>query len=60
MQKGMTIDKELEQQYKDVEMIREKLSTKEERYFELSSYFTMYETDENALFENSKKYEQKI
>lgn len=35
MQKGITIDKEIEQQYRDVEMIREKLTTKEERYFEL-------------------------
>ncbi|MDO4714066.1 MAG: hypothetical protein Q4B28_05520 [bacterium] len=34
MQKGITIDKEVEQQYRDVEMIREKLTTKEERYFE--------------------------
>lgn len=34
MQKGVTIDKEVEQQYRDVEMIREKLTTKEERYFE--------------------------
>jgi hypothetical protein len=35
MQKGITIDKDVEQQYRDVEMIREKLTTKEERYFEL-------------------------
>lgn len=35
MQKGITIDKEIEQQYRDVEMIREKLTTKEERYFEV-------------------------
>jgi hypothetical protein len=28
------VDKEIEQQYRDVEMIREKLTTKEERYFE--------------------------
>ena len=35
IQKGITTDKELEQQYRDVEMIREKLTTKEERYFEL-------------------------
>jgi hypothetical protein len=34
MQKGITIDTEVEQQYKDVEMIREKLTTREERYFE--------------------------
>ena len=35
MQKWVTIDKDVEQQYRDVEMIREKLTTKEERYFEL-------------------------
>ncbi|MBQ7074521.1 hypothetical protein IJM86_05770 [bacterium] len=60
MEKGITIDKEMEQQYKDIEMIRDKLSTKEERYFELSHYFTLYENTENSLFETSKKYEQKM
>lgn len=34
MSKGITLDTEVEQQYKDVEMIREKLTTREERYFE--------------------------
>jgi hypothetical protein len=34
-----------------VELIREKLSTREERYFELSNYFTIYNTDENILKE---------
>jgi hypothetical protein len=29
------MDKDVEQQYRDVEMIREKLTTKEERYFEV-------------------------
>jgi hypothetical protein len=33
-------------------MIREKLSTREERYFELSNYFTMYSTDETVLKED--------
>ena len=60
MSKWITTDKEVEQQYRDVEMIREKLSTREERYFELSNYFTIYNTDENALREDWKKYEQKI
>ena len=60
MQKGITVDKEMEQQYKDIEMIRDKLSTKEERYFELSNYFTVYENTDTALHETSKKYEQKI
>ena len=60
MQKGITIDKEVEQKYRDVEMIREKLSTREERYFELSSYFNIYDNNLDQLKENSKKYEQKI
>ena len=60
MSKWITIDKEVEQQYKDVELIREKLSTREERYFELSNYFTIYNTDEVVLKEEWKKFEQKI
>jgi len=60
MSKWITTDKEIEQQYRDVEMIREKLSTREERYFELSNYFTIYNTDENVLKEDGKKFEQKI
>lgn len=60
MQKGITTDKELEQQYRDVEMIREKLTTKEERYFELWNYTTIYATDEEKLRETGKKFEQKI
>ncbi len=58
--KWVTTDKEVEQQYRDVEMIREKLSTREERYFELSNYFTIYNTDETVLREDWKKFEQKI
>lgn len=60
MQKWITIDKDIEQQYRDVETIREKLTTREERYFELSNYFNLYDSTENALKENGKKYEQKI
>ncbi len=60
IQKWITTDKEVEQQFRDVELIREKLSTREERYFELSNYFTIYNTDENALREDGKKYEQKV
>ncbi|MDR0283098.1 MAG: hypothetical protein LBI53_07630 [Candidatus Peribacteria bacterium] len=60
MQKGITIDKEIEQQFRDVEMIREKLSTREERYFEFANYFNFYETTEDQLKESSKKFEQKI
>lgn len=60
MQKGITTDKDIEQQYRDVEMIREKLSTREERYFEFSSYFNIYDQTEDALKEQGKKFEQKI
>ena len=60
MAKWITTDKEVEQQYSDVEMIREKLSTREERYFELSNYFSIYNTDENTLREDGKKFEQKV
>ena len=60
MQKGITIDKEIEQQYRDVEMIREKLTTKEERYFELWNYTTIYDHNEEKLRETGKKFEQKI
>jgi len=60
MQKGITIDKDIEQQYRDVEMIREKLTTKEERYFELGNYTTIYDYDEEKLRETGKKFEQKI
>ena len=58
--KWITTDKEVEQQYRDVELIREKLSTREERYFELSNYLTIYNTDEKTLQEEWKKFEQKI
>ena len=60
MQKGITIDKDVEQQYRDVEMIREKLTTKEERYFELWNYTTIYDYDDEKLRETWKKFEQKI
>jgi len=60
MQKGITLDMEIEQQYRDVEMIREKLTTREERYFENSFYINVYDDDENKLKETGKKIEQKI
>ena len=59
-QKGITMDVEVEQQYKDVEMIREKLTTREERYFESSLYINIYEENEDKLKEEGKKFEQKI
>lgn len=58
--KGITLDTEIEQQYRDVEMIREKLTTREERYFELWYYTNIYEETEEKLKEQGKKFEQKI
>lgn len=60
MQKGITLDMEVEQQYRDVEMIREKLTTREERYFENSFYINVYDDNEEKLKETGKKIEQKI
>ncbi len=59
-QKGITLDMEVEQQYRDVEMIREKLTTREERYFENSFYINIYDDNEEKLKETGKKIEQKI
>ena len=60
IQKGITLDMEVEQQYRDVEMIREKLTTREERYFENSFYINVYDDNEDKLKETGKKIEQKI
>ena len=60
LQKWITLDTEIEQQYKDVEMIRQKLTTREERYFETSYYINLYDEDQNKLKETSRKLEQKI
>lgn len=60
MQKWITLDMEIEQQYRDVEMIREKLTTREERYFENSFYINVYDDNEEKLKETGKKIEQKI
>ena len=60
MQKGITYDADLEIEYKDVENIRQKLATREERYYETSFYTTIYEHDLEKLREEGKKYEQKI
>lgn len=60
MQKGITLDTEIEQQYRDVEMIREKLTTREERYFENSFYINIYDDTEAKLKETGKKMEQKV
>ncbi len=60
MEKGITIDTEVEQQYRDVETIRQKLTTREERYFETSYYINLYNEDEKKLKEDWRKLEQKI
>jgi len=60
MNKGITIDADVEVEYRDVENIRQKLTTKEERYFQTSMYMSIYHTDKEKLSEESKKLEQKI
>lgn len=60
LQKWITLDTEIEQQYRDVEMIREKLTTREERYFENSFYINLYDDTQEQLKETGKKFEQKI
>ena len=58
--KGITIDTEIELQYRDVDEIRQKLATREERYYETGFYTTLYDEEKEKLNENSKKFEQKI
>jgi hypothetical protein len=41
-------------------MIREKLTTREERYFESGFYISLYQDTEDKLKEEGKKLEQKI
>lgn len=60
IQKGITLDTEIEQQYRDVEDIRQKLTTREERYFEMWYYINLYNEDEQKLKEIWRKFEQKI
>lgn len=59
-QKGITYDVDVDVEYRDVESIRQKLATREERYFETSFYTTIYEHDAEKLREEGKKFEQKI
>ena len=59
-QKGITYDADIDVEYHDVENIRQKLATREERYFETSYYITLYEHDDDQLREQGKKLEQKI
>jgi len=58
--KGITIDTEVELEYRDVEEIRQRIATHEERYFEVSHYFSLYTPEKEKLAEESKKYEQKV
>jgi hypothetical protein len=58
--KGITMDSDLQVEYNDVEMIRQQLATKEERYFELSTYINLYNNDTEKLNEDAKRFEQKI
>ncbi len=58
--KGITIDTEVELQYRDVDEIRQKLATREERYYETGFYTVLYDEEKEKLNENSKKFEQKI
>jgi conjugal transfer ATP-binding protein TraC len=60
IEKWITLDSEIDIEYKDVESIRQKLATREERYFESSFYTTLYAHQEEALREEGKKFEQKI
>lgn len=57
--KGITLDTEVQLEYRDVEDIRQKLATREERYFEVSHYFSLYTPVKEKLDEECKKYEQK-
>jgi len=59
-EKGITMDTDVSVEYQDVENIRQKLATREERYFQTSMYTTIYEHDDEKLREESKKFEQKI
>lgn len=59
-QKWITYDSDIDIEFRDVEDIRQKLATREERYYESSFYATIYEHDEEKLREESKKFEQKI
>ncbi len=58
--KWITIDSETELEYNDVESIRQKLATREERFFQTSFYATLYTEDEEKLKEESKKFEQQV
>ena len=58
--KWITLDTEIELQYRDIDEIRQKLATREERYYETWYYTVLYDEEKEKLWENSKKFEQKI
>lgn len=58
--KWITLDTEIELQYRDIDEIRQKLATREERYYETGYYSTIYHEEKEKLQEESKKFEQKI
>ena len=60
LEKGITLDMDKQKEYEDVEEIRRKLATREERYFETSFYVSLYEENLERLDELSKKFEQKM
>jgi len=60
LRKWITVNTELEVQYRDIEQIREKLATREEKYFQASFYFTVYHEDKQKLREEGRKFEQKM
>ena len=55
-----TYDADVDIEFRDVNEIRQKLATRQERYYESGFYATIYEHDEEKLREESKKFEQKI
>jgi conjugal transfer ATP-binding protein TraC len=57
--KWITMDSDVQVEYEDVESIRQKLTTKEERYFQAGYYINLYNHDQAKLNEDSKKLEQK-
>ncbi len=57
--KWITMDSDVQIEYEDVESIRQKLTTKEERYFQTSFYINLYNHDQAKLSEDSKRLEQK-
>lgn len=60
MSKWITVDTELEVEYRDVSNIREKLATREERYFQTWFYSSIYHNDLEKLQEEWRKFEQKL